>query len=164
MGLCAKDVMQTSVRSVSPDMRILDLEETFVSAGVTGFPVVENDRLVGVVSRSDVVRRLVAERSLDDMVSDYYVDLSGFDPGPAVESLADVAARFGAKVEKLRVADLMTRATVTTAPDTPIAEVAGIMCERRVHRLPVTEGERLVGIVTSLDLVRLVAEGGLGTD
>lgn len=161
MGLCVKDVMRAEVRTVGPGLTLPELEEEFVSARVTGFPVVEDDRLVGVISRSDLVRRLVAERSLEEYASAFYVDLSGFADGAPLESLTELAARTGAKVEGMTVADLMTRAPLTTRPETPLAEVAGLMRDRRVHRLPVTDGERLVGIVSALDFVALVADGRL---
>jgi len=162
MGPCAKDVMQTAPRTVSPELSLPELEEAFVSARVTGFPVVKDDVLVGVVARSDRVRRLVAERSIEGYVSSYYVDLSGFDPDARYETVAELAARTGARVEGLQVADLMTTATVTASPETPIRDVAAIMRDRHVHRLPITQAGRLVGILTSLDLVALVADGRLG--
>jgi CBS domain-containing protein len=161
MGLCVRDVMRTGVQTVGPGLGLPDLEEEFVKARVTGFPVVDRGRLVGVISRSDLVRRLVAERSLEEYASSYYVDLSGFDPGAPAESLSELAARTGAKVEGLTVADLMTRATVTTSPETPLVEVAALMLGRHVHRLPVTDGDQLVGIVSALDFVGLVADGRL---
>jgi CBS domain-containing protein len=152
----ARDVMRTQVRTVDPGTSLADLERAFLDARVSGFPVVENGRLVGIVSRSDVVRQLSVERSQAETISDYYREMTGFsDP---TESLGEIADRVGQRLGRLRVADLMIRSLITVTPDQPLAEVARVLLEHGIHRVPVTEGDRLVGIVTSLDLVRLFAE------
>jgi CBS domain-containing protein len=70
-----------------------------------------------------------------------------------------VAQAIGQRMEQLSVRDVMIRDVVTVPPDLPLAKAAQLMVERRIHRLPVVEHEKLVGIVSSLDFTRLVAEG-----
>jgi CBS domain-containing protein len=55
----------------------------------------------------------------------------------------------------------MAPSPTTVSADQPLREVAQMLVDQHIHRVPVVEGERLVGILTSLDVVRLVAEGGL---
>ena len=57
------------------------------------------------------------------------------------------------------VKEAMSGELFTTTPDTPVAEAAHMMIERRIGCLPVLDGGRLVGIVTETDFVRLIAEG-----
>jgi len=159
MAVCARDLMQTKVRSVGPEVSIPELERAFLEAGVTGFPVVEDGRLVGVVSRSDIVRKLATEQSYAEYLSDYYRDIGGFEDLDPVESLEQMASRVGSRLGTASVRDVMSRSPVTVAPDDPIEAVAKVLVERRIHRVPVTAGGRLEGILTSLDLVRYVAEG-----
>ena len=64
----------------------------------------------------------------------------------------------GARIETLHVRDVMVRALIRTAPGETVAAVARTLIEHGVHRLPVVDGGELVGIVSSLDLVRLFAE------
>jgi tRNA nucleotidyltransferase (CCA-adding enzyme) len=64
-------------------------------------------------------------------------------------------------MESLRVADVMVTSVITVGPDAPLESVARALVEHRIHRLPVVEEGRLVGLVSSTDLVRLVAEGRL---
>ncbi len=156
MTWTARDLMHGAVHTVDPDMSLADLERSFLRTGVSGFPVVEDGRLVGIVSRSDVVRQLSVERSQAETISDYYREATGIEDAEA--SLEDIAERVGARLERLRVADLMIRRLITVSPEQPLGEVARILLEHRIHRLPVTEAGRLVGIVSSLDLVRLFAE------
>jgi len=50
---------------------------------------------------------------------------------------------------------------VTVSPDTPVTEVARLLVTRHIHRVLVTEGEKVHGVISTLDLVRLVAEDRL---
>jgi CBS domain-containing protein len=150
--------MTAGVHSVDPDMPLPELERSFLRERVSGFPVVEGRRLVGVVSRSDVVRQLCVEGSLSEQLAGRYVDLSGF--SQAGEPADEVGRRVGGRIEGLRVRDVMVREVVTVEPDAPVARAAAVMVARRIHRLPVVDGARLLGIVSSLDLVRLLAEAG----
>lgn len=158
MSLLAKDVMQRDPRTVGPEDRIADVEGAFLAERVSGFPVVEGNRLVGIVSRSDVVRALCVERAEAEQLSDFYTDLSGFAP-PEKNSFARIAEQLGVRLEEMRVSDAMSRHLVCVDADESLDEVARILVERRIHRVPVTSGRRLVGILTSLDFARLVAEG-----
>jgi CBS domain-containing protein len=157
--LTARDIMQAEPRSVSPDTTLPDLQEALLSAGMSGFPVVQDGRLIGVVSRSDVVRHLTVERSLGEMLSDYQRE-AGSESGD--EAFLDrVAQHVGSRMEKLRVADVMTRSVLSLPPEAPLQLVARTIVDNRIHRLLVVEGERLLGLISSTDLVRLVAEGRL---
>lgn len=161
MMLTARDVMTTALRVVNPEMSLPELERAFIDERVHGFPVVENGRLVGIVSRSDIVRQLCVEQSLAEMISDYYREGSGYENN-AGASLQKIGDQVGERMERLRVCDVMTRAPHLIAPETPIREVARLMVEADIHRIIVGEGGRMVGLITSGDLVRLIAQGRLG--
>ena len=68
------DVMQFIVKSVPSEMLLPELEQELVSANVSGFPVVDDRKLVGVVSRSDIIRKLCDEREVAQETSDFYFD------------------------------------------------------------------------------------------
>jgi CBS domain-containing protein len=157
--LTARDVMQAKPRSVSPEMTLPELERTLLSTGMSGFPVLKGDRLVGVVSRSDVVRRLTVEHSIGEMRSDYQRE-AGIENG-GESFLANVAQHVGSRMEKLCVADVMTSSVLSLPPDAPLEQVAQMLVDNGIHRLLVVEGGRLLGIISSTDVVRLVAEGRL---
>ena len=158
MALCAEDVMQSKVRTVSPDMTLPDLERVFLETHINGFPVVEDGRLVGVVSHSDIVRKLATEQSYAEYESDYHSHIGGFEEFDPVEPLEQVAARAGARLGNTTVKDMMSRSPVTVSATEPLRDIARLMIERHIRRLPVVRDGRLIGVVASLDLVRLLAE------
>jgi CBS domain-containing protein len=69
--LSVERIMQSNPKTVSPEMTLTSLEQLFLSTKFTGFPVVKEDRLIGVVSRSDIIRSMVTERSRAEQLSDF---------------------------------------------------------------------------------------------
>lgn len=155
--------MDRDVVSVSPRARMPELERRLLEARVSGCPVVDDDgRLVGVVTRSDVIRRLCVEHSRAEAVSDYYFDPAGIGIRLADgQSFEEVAASAGVAIDRLRAADVMHGDVTTVTPDAGIQEAARLMIEHGYHRLPVVDGERLLGVVSTMDLARAIADGRL---
>jgi CBS domain-containing protein len=155
----AMDVMATAVVTVSPDLSLGALEDLLLSHRISGVPVVEKGTLLGVVSRSDVVRMLSIERSLSGIIRDGFRG-SAFAPGeegtilPLPQALAE-------QLQAHTVRDAMVTDPITVSPDTPIGEVAKTLVDRHVHRVLVTENRELRGVISSLDVVCLVADGRL---
>jgi CBS domain-containing protein len=150
--------MQVDVRTVAPDTTIADLERLLLQGRVGGLPVLDRDgQLLGIVSRSDVVRQLSIEQSLGEAMSDVYRDQTNEDWADA--SREEIGATIGQRMQRLRVCDVMIRDVATVAPNDSLQDAARCLVERHFHRLPVVEDDRLVGIVSSLDLVRLIADG-----
>jgi CBS domain-containing protein len=149
----ARDLMTADVRSVRPDMTLADLERALLEARVGGFPVVSDGRLVGVISRSDIVRQLAVEQSVAELASGYQRE------GEGTAGVEPVGAEVGRRMEGRRIEDMMIRKWIGVRPDVSLRDVAKCMVEDRIHRLLVVEDEdRLLGIITSTDLVRLIAE------
>lgn len=163
MDWTAGDIMRRSIHSVGPETTLPELEQELLRAKVSGFPVVEEGRLVGIVSRADIVRQICAERKVAESTSDYYRDETGFHEVP-MESFEQVASRVGERIESLLVKDVMSRNVISVRASQPLREAAQQMVEHHVHRLPVVDEDRLVGILSSLDLVRLFADGKVRTD
>ncbi len=160
MSLRASDVMRRSLGIIDASASLADLERAFADAEVSGFPVVQHGRVVGVVSHTDVVRHLAAKEE-PPRLSSFYADLDDFSSEDASEHLADLAARRGRTLDALRVSDVMTPSVVSVPPDAGIAEVAKILTEHAIHRVLVIDSDTLVGVISALDLARLVAEGTL---
>jgi CBS domain-containing protein len=156
--LRTQDVTQTNVATVLPDLPVTELEQLLVQEGVSGMPVVEDGEVCGVVSRSDIVRTLAGAEGNAEAMLAYYQEVAGAVPGPtAAPHLASE------RIATLTVRDIMTRKVVSVAGDRSVREAAQTMISRGVHRVLVTTtGRRLLGIVTTLDLVRAIADGRIG--
>ncbi len=153
-----RDAMKTEVETVNPRMPVTEFERLLIEHSVSGFPVIDAGMLVGLVSRSDVVRALTVEHSYEEQLADYYRAMSPHPEADTAESVRDVGARVGARIDGMTVGDVMVKSVLTAEPDQSIADVARVLVDHGIHRLPVTEDGVLVGLVTTLDLARLIAD------
>ena len=149
---------RTPLATIGADATLADLERLLIEHHVTGAPVVERGKVVGVISRSDVVRQISVGRTLAEIAVDYYHDLGGpIGSGQGLSEDADLAGRIVAdRLETTRVRDAMTERVIAVAPGDFVARAAREMVERGIHRVLVLEEGALVGIVSSLDLVALL--------
>jgi CBS domain-containing protein len=147
--LQARDIMTQAVLTVSPETLVSDLAKTLVGKNIGGVPVVDADgRLVGIVTQSDLVAR-AQELELPPALNilDFHLYL-------------EVPSHLFRKLEKMlgaTVGDIMSPKPVTVSPDTPVPRLAALMDRQKVHTLPVLEGEKIVGIIGKIDLVRALA-------
>jgi len=119
--------------TVHPDTLMLEARQRMLLARIRHLVVTEGEGVAGIVTDRDIRLNL---------------------PSPAT-SLSVWEMNF--LLAKLTVRDVMTRAVVLVDPKRSAAEAAQIMLTHKISALPVTEGERLVGIITESDFVRLVA-------
>jgi len=157
MALLARDVMEADVLSVSPDTSVADLGDFLISHRIGGVPVIDDDKLVGIVSRSDIVRAASLDRSLAGLALEGF-EQPEFAPAEAPEPV-HLLRTISRACEGKTVRQIMVVDTVTVAPETPVTQVARILADRHLHRVLVTEGTQVRGVITALDLVRLLADG-----
>jgi CBS domain-containing membrane protein len=130
-----KDLMSDRVLTMGPDDRLSDLRDLMYSRNVRHVPIVNpRHELVGLVSHRDLLRNTLLDRP---RVSAYVED---------------------ELLNELRVAEVMTEGVEVVAPDTDLGQAARLMFERKYGCLPVIDDDRLVGILTESDFVRLHAE------
>jgi len=132
-----------SLVTLSPDMCLKQAATTLVEAGITGAPVVDDGRLVGVISQTDLLYKLAGSNSLM---------LRG--QGPRSLRYADNTRRM-AKIKGETVRCSMSRSPRSIAPTQSINEAAGEMLRNKHNRLMVTEKGILVGILSSSDIIRV---------
>jgi CBS domain-containing protein len=160
MDLVASQVMRRSITTVPKLLPLPLLERAFLSSGISGFPVVDEDELVGVVSRSDVIRQLSTEQEVAAKTSDFYHDSNGFHELPVLNG-SQVSERIGQRMQELKVADVMHSQLHEVDADQTIRAVAQKMVDNNIHRVLVTREGRLLGLISSMDIVRLYAQGRL---
>jgi CBS domain-containing protein len=145
----AKDIMTRNPITTMPQTTIEELCETLRRENINGTPVVdETGKLVGVVSQDDVIFRK-AGRNEDVQPPRDIKDL--FQRGFAPIAESDAAPR--------RVGEIMTREVISADEDTTVEQLCRTMWERRIHRVPITRDGKLIGIVSALDLCKIIASG-----
>ena len=135
---------------MKPDTTVGELADILAKNKISGVPVVDDQgRVLGMVSEADIILQDA------DLHFPYYIQFL-----ERVIYLQSVH-KFEERVRKSigsKVAEIMTDEVISVSPDATVREVATLMADRNVNRLPVTENGRLVGIVTRGDIVRAIAE------
>ena len=156
-SLKAADIMTRALICARSDQDLAEVERMLIDRRVTGLPVVDGGELVGVISRSDIARVEVLMQSLDGQVTDESDwdarQADGFQHPERPEYTG-----FRRLVDRLKVKDAMRDQVITCQRDTPVRDVAAAMIREHIHRIIVVDAAQPVGIISSLDIVRLVAE------
>ena len=132
--LTVRDVMTDHPRTVLATTPLKEAARTMVRAGLGALPVIDDEqRVVGMVSEREVIRHLLTTQVFT---------------GPDVRS--SLSPLSGPRT----VRDVMSRQVMCVAPEQPIAEVASLMSNKDVDRVPVVREGQLVGFLTRGDIVR----------
>lgn len=154
-----REIMSRDVIAVRDDMTLQEVATFLTENQISGAPVEDAERrLVGVVSLADVARatseqsRLEPEPPRSQLLpnSDYYI--RGWEGKPAFEEIES----FQVEEPGLLVSEIMTPRIYSVDEATPVAEAARLMREAHIHRVLVTSRGRIVGIVTTSDLLGLL--------
>ena len=129
MGMNVNDVMTRNVRACEPSATVREAAALMAREDIGPVPVVEDGRLVGIVTDRDLVIRVLAE---------------GRDPDHST------------------VGEIASKDLVTVSPDDELEDAMRLLAENQVRRLPVLDGDRLVGIVAQADIARLGKDAKTG--
>lgn len=174
-----RDIMRRDVVTIRADESARSLARLLADSEISGVPVLDgNDRVVGVASTTDLVRLaagdadvglasaaviLRPDRSPDltdeDLDEALEVDPYGFflpEDSPFPEAVFDRIPE--SRFDQATVEDVMTPVSFSVAPDMTVPELCEYLVRGRIHRALVIEDGALVGIVTSQDVLRAVAE------
>ena len=125
MGTSIKEIMTRDVRACEPNATVADAAKVMAQGDVGPVPIVEDGRLVGIVTDRDIVVRVVAE---------------------------------GRDANVTTVKEIASTDLVTVAPGDDLDVALNLLAQRQVRRLPVVEGDRLVGIVAQADIALTLSE------
>lgn len=159
------DIMHTDVVAVKPNTTVAELTDLLEEEGITGVPVVDDRGAVqGVVSVSDVSRAVARAASGRGPGSPgETAGPDGGEPGdffrfarrlPAYLPPELPQSHLGARA----VREIMTPATVSVRATAGVGDLARLLTRAGVHRALVLDDDRLAGIVSAMDVVRVVAE------
>jgi CBS domain-containing protein len=173
--LLLRDIMTRDVVHVTPDTPITEVVSILSSESITGVPVVAAARVVGVISASDIVEFAGRNETElenapenwdaidDELERELEAELSPLELEAAeiVDQLEDSSKDDVELFTEFTAGDLMTRKLCSLPSATPLDKAAREMVRTGVHRLLVMDGDQLVGIATSMDFLRAVAQGQL---
>ena len=146
----AMDIMTTDVITVGPDTSVPELASLLAERGISGVPVVDQGRVIGIVSEGDLLHRAETGTERRHQRRRF----RWFDPRPQEE------ARDYIKSHGRTVKDIMTSDVISVSESADLAEVAELMETRRIKRVPVLREGKLVGIISRANLVRALASMG----
>jgi CBS domain-containing protein len=179
-----REIMRTELVTVAPDMSVHDLARLLADNEISGAPVVDVDgEVLGVVSMTDVIRLAASEAGVgvaprpviagefsleapeegryesdrfesEQDVVDFFQNAQA---PPVMPRPAEVGAS-ESDLDQYEVREIMTPANFHIHPDSELQELAAFLLRGRIHRALVMEDDRLVGIVTTVDLLRTMAE------
>lgn len=127
-------IMSKELVTLTPDQSLYEAERLFKKHRIRHIPVVEGDKLIGIVSYSDLLRISFAdmtdgEEEVTSVVYDMYT-----------------------------IPQIMAKTPLTVTADTSIKEVAEILAAQSFHSIPVVDNGKLVGLVTTTDLIKYLLE------
>jgi CBS domain-containing protein len=142
----AADVMGVNVVTAKPDWSVQQVAMVMLEKGISGLPVVDQgNRLVGIVSEGDLMRR--ADCGTGHRHSWWLRMLMG----------RDGLAREYVREHGRKVSDVMTGAVITASPSTSLGDVAALLERNKIKRVPIVDGDKLVGVVSRANVVQAVA-------
>jgi acetoin utilization protein AcuB len=174
-----RDLMSTDVTIVAPDLTLRAALELFATRHIGGAPVMAGSRVVGVVSLSDIASFEASTPSVPGAEPDrpeWELEPSEEwregDEAPAAffsdlwpDAGADVPERFEQTgspewdlLAEHTVDEAMSRRVVAVEPETTVQAAARLMTTRQIHRLLVLEQGKLVGLLSTMDVMRVVAD------
>jgi acetoin utilization protein AcuB len=138
--MLVRDVLTPNVISVSPKTTLPEAVRLMRERGIRHLPVVEDGKLVGIVSDRDLKRAMASPATSLEVHELTYL------------------------LNRLAVGEIMTRTVITIGAMFPVEEAARLMVMEKVSALPVTDADRLIGIVTETDVLDLFVRAmGAGT-
>lgn len=140
--MLVKDVMSCSVKTVTPDTKLVEVASLMCMYRYSGLPVLEDGKLIGFVAEKDVLHRLFPK--LEDLMGGW----AAIDLDAMMGQYRDVLS--------LKVSDIMSRSVVTVSPDMHILRATTEMVRHKFRRIPVAEGDKLVGMLSLGDVHKAI--------
>src|SRR5918995_778580 len=132
--------------TLGPDETVEGAIKLFAETGISGAPVVDQGRLVGIVTEGDLIFR-----DADVKAPGFLEILGGMIPLGSWDEYRHEAL----KSAGVTVDEVMTRELITIYPEATLAEASTLMADKRVKMLPVTEDDALRGVITRMDILTL---------
>jgi CBS domain-containing protein len=144
--LVARDIMTADPVTISSETTVTEAARLMSEKRIGALPVVDKGVMVGLVTEGDLIMQDVKVH-----FPTYLSLLGGYVFAPGASDRFEHSLR---KAVAASVADVMTREPVTVTPDALVTDVATLLVERDIARVPVMDGETVIGIISKSDIVR----------
>lgn len=143
----AKDIMTRRVITVTRDTQVSEIAKLLLERHISAVPVVDGDeRIIGIVSEGDLIIR--QDIGTDEHKHSWWLRL--------INDNATLAGDY-LKSHGKTAGDVMTVNLVTVKEDTPVGEIARLMEQNNIKRVPVIDGDKIVGLVSRANIIRQIA-------
>ncbi len=150
-----KDVMNSSIVFCKPDDTVREVAKILKDNNISGAPVLDGDKLVGIISEGDLLKLLIIPEKGDlwlpspfEVIEVPIRELLGWED--TKKMLSDVGST--------KIEEIMTKDVYTISSEASVEEASEHMVRHRINRLPVMENNRVVGIVTRGDIIEGLAK------
>ena len=147
--MLVQDIMTTNLRTVTSDKKLGEVVSLMCIYRYSGIPVVDDGKLIGMVSESDVLGRMFPK--LEDLMD----SMSTVDYDEQVNQYSNVVS--------LTVKDVMSPVVISIKPNMHILQAASMMVGRKFRRIPVAVDDKLVGMVSMGDVHKAIYQSTLAT-
>lgn len=145
--MLVSDIMTRTPKTVEPDAKLLEVVSLMCLFRFSGLPVVRDGKMVGFIAEKDVLHRMFPT------LEDFKDVMAAPDYDNMIYQYKDVV--------NLKVADVMTENVVTVSPDMHILKAATVMVRHKFRRIPVSDGGRLVGMLSLGDIHKAIFQANL---
>lgn len=145
----AKDIMITPVITLSQDASIEEIVKTLTENKISGVFVVDGEKPVGIVTDSDLL-----QKKSGSSLSSYPIRAMG-------DFCYSDYNEYKAKLQKrsaVKASEIMTTKLVVVTEATDVSEIASVMIEKNINRVPVVKDDKLVGVVTRGDIIKTLGQ------
>jgi len=152
--MLVKEIMNTNIRTASPDSSISEVAMTMCFNKISGMPVVDDDNaVVGIISEKDILRAMYP--NVDEYMG------NGMDTGRV--NFEELESEYRDLIN-LSVSDLMTKHVYTVSPQEPILRAVSVMCVNMIRRIPVAKDGKLVGIISMGDVHKAIFQKNINSN
>ncbi len=145
-AVTAREIMTRDVAYVTREAPLAEVAEIMGQRGISGVPVLAEGRVVGIISEKDLLTRMGIKAPENFMT--------------LVATCLKSKKCLALPMKMKRAADIMSSPAITVGEDTPVLEIARLLTEKAINRVPVTDqAGRLLGLVSRGDLVRAYLQG-----
>jgi len=150
VGIKAKDIMTSNVVTLKKEMGVKEAAEILLDKGIGGAPVVDDEgNVVGMVTESDLI--------MEDVKLHFPTFIHLLSGIIYLESIKAFEEKLK-KAAAVKVEDVMSKKVISVTEDTSIEDIATLMIEKGISRVPVVREGKLVGLVSKRDIVRTIAQ------